>query len=118
VGSGPQSILRVELLIEGAVEALRVDAEISQESRYGLIVSRRFCQALAAPVTNERAAPCAKLIAFGVPPEVVVVIENEDARFRILFLMKVGRGETTDAYPTTTRSQTSGSGSSTGPQSF
>ena len=102
--AGSESVSFVKPPIVGGVKTLLVDAEVPQEALYHVGVSRRLLEGLAAPVTDERSAAGLKLVALRVAPEVVVVVENEDARLRLLFSIEVRGRQPAQAPPTTTRS--------------
>ena len=97
--AGSESVSFVESLIVGGVKALLVDAEVPQEALYHVGVSRRLLEGLTAPVTDERSATGVKLVALGVAPEIVVVVENEDARLRLLFSIEVRGRQPAQASP-------------------
>ena len=79
----------VELLVVGGVESLGVNTEISQEALDHIGVSRWCFEGLIAPVTDERSTTDLKLVASGVAAEVVVVVEDQDARLRPLLQEEV-----------------------------
>ena len=89
----------VELLVVGGVEALGVNTEISQKALYHIGVSRWCFEALVAPVTDERSTTDLKLVASGVATEVVVVVENQDARLRPLLQEEVRGRQAAEASP-------------------
>ncbi len=88
---------RVALAIVIAIEPLRHDAEFREEALGDGTVLRRRLDRLRPGVAEQQPIADAKLVAPGVPAEVVVVVEDEDARARELLAVKVRRGQPADA---------------------
>ena len=86
-------------MVVGGFEALEVDTEISQEALDHIGVSRGLLEGLVAPVTDERSTADLKLVASGAAPEVVVVVENQDARLRLLLQEEVRGRQAAEASP-------------------
>ena len=78
--SGPQAQARVELLIEGGVEAAGVDAQLAKQARRDLAVPPGGLDRLRPAVTQEHPVSRSELVALRMAAEVVVVLENQDAR--------------------------------------
>ena len=99
--SSAQSQRRIELVVEGAVEALELDAELFEEFFRLVAETGRRIDGLAAAIADEKTPIAAReLVALGVPAEVVVIIENENTRLCAhAFSEEVRGGEPADAAP-------------------
>ena len=73
----------IERALEGGLEALHPDAEITQQTLRDFAVLRvGGIDRLAAAVADHQAAVEQELVALGVAAEIIVVVEHEDARGR------------------------------------
>ena len=72
----------VEIPIECLVELLDVDAELHQERLGHGAVMRRAIDGLGPPITDQQPIRVAEFVAFGVAPEIVVIIQHQDAGVR------------------------------------
>ena len=71
----------VEIPIECRVELIDVDAELHQD-RLATALYGRSIDGLGPPITDQQPIGVAEFVAFGVAPEIVVIIQHQDAGVR------------------------------------
>ncbi len=88
----------VEVGVEGCLEALELDAQAFQQV-FGVFAVEgvRRLQRLAAAVAEDGAPAGLEFVALGMAAEVVVVLDDEDARRGVPFAIEPGGGEAADA---------------------
>ena len=91
-----EAIALEETLVIGGIKAPDVDPKLPQQTFDYATVSRRLLQSLTAAITDQCATAYLKLITLGVTAKIVVIVENEDARTRILSSIEVCSRKTAD----------------------
>ena len=87
----------IEPALEGGVEARDIDAERREQTLGDLAVERLGrLQRLAAAIADDQAAIEPKFVALGMAAEIVVIVEDEDARRRVGAAVEPGRRQPAD----------------------
>ncbi|MNO84538.1 hypothetical protein D3C76_758810 [compost metagenome] len=93
-----QAQARVELAIERGLEAFDVHPEFLQQAVHFLAVQMiRRLEGFTAAVADDHATTGGEFIALGVAAEVVVVFQNQDARFRMFLTVEPRSGQSAEA---------------------
>ena len=71
----------------------------TQQTLDHIAVSRWFLQGLGATITNQPVIACLELIPFGVTAKIIVVVQDQNACLRMLFLIKMCSRKTAYACP-------------------
>jgi hypothetical protein len=95
--AGAQAERRVQRAVQQARIAADVDSELLDQALGDGAVRRRAVDRLCAAIADPRASAVGELVALGVPAEVVVVIEHEDARVGTCLAEVVRGGQPADA---------------------
>ena len=82
VDRAPESATTEVPLVEIVVETLGMDRYVPQKLPGNFRILPRRVNGLTAAVADQPFAVDAEFVALGVPPEVVVIVENQDFRIR------------------------------------